>query len=156
MKEKIVNVLVEGGSASSTGSLAPMLIPLGLNMVAVVKKINEVTSEFKGLKVPVKIIVNMETKEFEVEVGVPSTSALVLKEAGIEKGASTTGRQVAGDLTFEQVLKIAKILSKKSYSTTLQSVVKEVLGTCSSMGITVDGRSPKKVLQEVNEGLRRV
>jgi len=148
---QVVEVLVTGGRATPGPPLGPAIGPLGLNVKKVVEEINKKTKEFEGLAVPVKIIVK-EDKSFEIEVGVPPVSALIKKELGIEKGAHKTKHEVVGNLTLEQVIKIAKMKRKQMLSYTLKSAVKEVLGTCVSMGVTVEGKHPKEVIKEINEG----
>ena len=151
-KKEIIEVLVEGGNAKPTPPLGPKLSQLKLNVGEVVQKINEVTKEFKGIQVPVKIIVDVETKQYEIEVGTPSVASLVKKELGIETAAHSPKREWVGNLSFEKVVKIAKIKIKDMNTTDLKSAVKMVLGTLSSMGIKVDGKDPKEVIKEVNEG----
>jgi len=89
-EKKVVEALIEGGKATAGPPLGPALGPLGVNVLAIVNKINELTKPYSGMKVPVKIHVNVDTKEFEVEVGVPTTSALIVKELGIEKGSGNS------------------------------------------------------------------
>jgi len=149
---KTVMVLVVGGEATAGPPLGPTLGPLGVNVMAVVKKINEATAMYKGMRVPVKITVDMETKSFEVEVGTPTTSALLVKEAGIEKGSGNPKRDFVGNLTREQIVSIAKVKMGSSYASTLKAAVKEVLGSCVSMGIKVEGKDPRVVLKEVDKG----
>lgn len=151
-EKKTVNVLVTGGEATAGPPIGPALGPLGVNVVAIVKEINEMTKEYSGMRVPVTIEVDVETKSYSIKVGIPTISALLAKEAKIEKGASTPGKNFAGNITFEQLVKIASICLQKSYSSTLKSAVCEVLGSCVSMGIKVDNKPPKQVLQEIKEG----
>ncbi len=146
-----VEVLVPGGKATPGPPLGPVIGPLGLNVKQVVDKINEATKEFDGLSVPVKIIVH-DDRSFEIVVGVPPTSALIKKELGIEKGSSKTGREFVADLKLEQVIKIAKMKKPEMLSYTMKAAVKEVLGTCVSMGVTVEGKHPKEVQKEIDEG----
>ncbi|MGC8817050.1 MAG: 50S ribosomal protein L11 [Candidatus Hadarchaeum sp.] len=150
--ESRVKVMVEGGKANPGPPLGPALGPLGVNVAQVVAKINEATSSFAGMKVPVTVVVKKKTKEFSIEVGSPPTAALIKKELGLEKGAKTAGKEVVGNLTLAQVVKIAKLKSGASLAKTLKSAVKEVLGTCVSLGVTVDGKNPKEVQKEIDEG----
>ncbi len=147
---RVVEVLVPGGKATPGPPLGPVIGPLGLNVKQVVDKINEATKEFDGLSVPVKIIVH-DDRSFDIEVGVPPTSALIKRELGIEKGSSKTGREFVADLKMEQVIKIAKMKKPEMLSYTMKSAVKEVLGTCVSMGVTVEGKHPKEVQKEIDE-----
>ena len=153
-EKKVVNALVVGGEATAGPPLGPTLGPLGVNVMAIVNKINEATKEYSGMRVPVKIAVDIETKDFDLEVGIPTTSALIVKEAGIQKGSGTPKASFAGNLSFQQVLKIAKIKGPQSYGKNLKSVINEVIGSCISMGVSIDGRNPKDVQKEVQEGKR--
>jgi len=152
-EKKTIDVLVRGGEATAGPPIGPALGPLGVNVPAIVKAINEATKEYAGMRVPVKITVDVETKEFEIEVGIPTTAALILKELKAEKGSGKAGLESIGDLSFEAVVRIAKIRRPKSLAKTLKGVVKEVLGTCLSMGVTVEGKNPKEVIREVDQGV---
>ncbi|MEM2767782.1 MAG: 50S ribosomal protein L11 [Candidatus Bathyarchaeia archaeon] len=151
-EKKVVELLVSGGQATAGPPLGPALGPLGLNVMAVVNKINELTRDYAGMKVPVKVIVDPQTKEFEVNVGVPTTSALIVSELKIEKGSGSPKAQKVGNLSIEQLIRIAKIKCPELLSKSLKSAAKEILGTCVSMGVTVEGKDPKEVIREIDEG----
>ena len=150
--ESRVKVMVEGGKATPGPPLGPALGPLGINVAQVIAKINEATSSFAGIKVPVIVIVKKKTKEFRVEIGSPPTSALIKKELGAERGAKTAGTEVVGNLSFAQVVGIAKMKFGTSLAKNIKSAVKEMLGTCVSLGVTVDGKDARKVQQEIEKG----
>ena len=151
-EKKIVELLVSGGQATAGPPLGPALGPLGINVLAVVNKINELTKDYVGMKVPVKVAVDPETKEFEVSVGTPTTSALIVSELKISKGSGNPKTQKVGNLSMEQLIRISKVKRHELLSKTLKSAVKEILGTCVSMGVTVDGKDPKEVIREIDEG----
>ncbi|KUO40129.1 MAG: 50S ribosomal protein L11 [Candidatus Hadarchaeum yellowstonense] len=150
--ESRVRVMVEGGKANPGPPLGPALGPLGVNVAQVVAKINEATSAFAGMKVPVTVVVKKKTKEFSIEVGSPPTAALIKKELGLEKGAKATGSEVVGNLSLAQVIKIAKLKSGSSLAKSLRAAVKEVLGTCLSLGVTVEGKDAREIQREIDEG----
>lgn len=150
--KKVIDALVSGGQATAGPPLGPSLGPLGVNVLAVVNKINEITKSYSGMKVPVKIVVDVETKEFEVTVGVPTTSALIVKEAGIQKGSSTPNTEKVADLTLEQIIRIAQTKRPTLLAKNLEAAVKEVLGSCVSMGVTVEQKDPREVQREIDEG----
>lgn len=145
----VVEALVPGGKASAGPPLGPALGPLGVNVAQVVAKINEQTKDLNGMQVPVKVIVKSRT-EFEVEVGTPPTSALIIREIGVEKG--TGDKTIIGDLTMEQVLKIANIKRKGLLSKTLKNAAREVIGTAGSLGATIDGMPSKEAQLAVADG----
>src|SRR3989304_1642268 len=150
--KKIVELLVSGGQANAGPPLGPALGPLGVNIMAVVTKINELTRDYAGMKVPVKVAVDVESKSFEVTVGTPTASALIVSELKIEKGSGTPNTAKVGNLTMEQVVRIAKIKRPELLAQTLKSAAKEMLGTCVSMGVTVEGKDPREVQKEIDEG----
>ena len=147
-----VKVLVEGGKANPGPPLGPALGSLGVNVGQVVGKINEQTATFEGMKIPVTVIVDKKTKQFEIEVGSPPIAVLIKKELGLEKGAKTSGTEVVGNLTLAQAVEVAKLKAGGTLAKGLKAAVKEVLGTCLSMGVTVEGRDAREVQREVDEG----
>ncbi|MEJ2243084.1 MAG: 50S ribosomal protein L11 [Candidatus Bathyarchaeota archaeon] len=149
---KVIESLVSGGQANAGPPLGPALGPLGVNVLAIVNKINEVTKDFSGMKVPVKISVDTETKEFEVSVGTPPTAALLVSEIGVSKGSGVPNTEKIGNITLEQAVKIAKMKKEDILGGTLKAAVKEVLGTGVSMGVTVEGKDPRDVQKEIDEG----
>jgi large subunit ribosomal protein L11 len=148
---EVLEVLVEGGKASSGPPVGPALGPLGLNIMQVVGEINEKTKAFEGMKVPVKLVIDTKTKSYEISVGTPPTSALIMKELGIEKGGQNREDNV-GDLTIEQARKIALIKKDTVLGSNLKEKVKEVVGSCISMGVTVEGKDPRETQQDINDG----
>ena len=150
--KQTISSLVTGGEASAGPPLGPALGPMGVNIMQVIEAINEKTKEFKGMKIPVTVSVDADTKEWEIEVGIPSASALLLKEAGIQKGSSTSGTEWAGDITADSIVKVANVKLETSYATSLKSVAKQIVGTCGSLGIKIEGKTPKEFTTEVNEG----
>ena len=150
MPEDTVEVLVEGGSATPGPPLGPAIGPLGINMMQVVEEINNKTADFKGMKVPVKIIVDSSTKEFEIEIGTPPTTALVMDELNIEKGSHEPGSEVAADLSVEQAFKIARMKYVALLANDYKAATKEVMGTCVSMGINVDGKDARDAQKALN------
>ena len=152
VENKTVELIVAGGQATAGPPLGPALGPLGINIMAVVNRINELTKDYAGMKVPVKISVNTEDKSFDVTVGVPTSSALVVSELKIEKGSGTPNSVKVGDLNVEQIVRIAKIKRPELLAKTLKGAAKEVMGTCVSLGVTIEGKDPREVQKEVDEG----
>ena len=151
-EKKVVELLVSGGQANAGPPLGPALGPLGVNILLVVNKINELTKDYAGMKVPVKVTVDVEVKEFEVTVGVPTAAALVVSELKVEKGSGTPNSVKVGDLKMDQVVRIARIKKEQLLSGDLKNAAKEVLGTCVSMGVTVEGKDPREVQSEIDAG----
>ncbi|MBE0519597.1 50S ribosomal protein L11 [Candidatus Bathyarchaeota archaeon] len=150
-EKKAVNLLVSGGQATAGPPLGPALGPLGVNVLEIVNKINELTRDYAGMKVPVKVTVDPETKEFDVSIGTPTTSALIVRELKIEKGSGTPNTEKVGNLTMEQVVRISKLKRPEFLAKTLKAAAKEILGSCVSMGVTVEGKDPREVQKEIDE-----
>lgn len=154
MSEKpiVIDAMVEGGKASGGPPIGPALGPTGVNIFQVVTKINEVTQAFSGLKVPVTITVNPNDKTFEVDVGTPPTSALILKEVGAEKGSGEPNSTFIGDLTIDQMKTIAKGKADDLSALTMKAAAMIISGTCGQMGVKIEGKTAKEFQAEVQEG----
>jgi large subunit ribosomal protein L11 len=145
----VIEILVPGGKASPGPPIGPALGPLGINIKSVVDDINEKTASYNGMQVPVKVTVD-DKKNVMLEIGVPPASALILIEAGIERGSS--GEEIVGNISVAQAIKIAKLKRSNSLSYELKNTVKEILGTCVSVGVTVDEKSAKEVQHAIDAG----
>ncbi len=152
MAKQTIEALVEGGKASAAPPLGPALGPLGVNIGQVINDINKKTVNFKGMQVPVKVEVDTESKEYEIRVGTPPASSLIKKEAGVEKGSGNPLQDKIADLRIEQIIKIAKMKEDNLFGKTLKDRIKEIIGTCNSMGILVEGKPGKDAIAEVNSG----
>ena len=150
-EKQTISSLVIGGEASAGPPLGPALGPMGVNIMEVINAINEKTKEFKGMKVPVTVSIDPETKKWEIEVGIPSASALLLKEAGVEKGSGTSGSEWVGEVSADAIAKIANVKLESSYASSLKSVAKQIVGTCIPLGIKIEGKTPKEFTVEINE-----
>lgn len=152
MATQTVEAMVEGGKASAAPPLGPALGPTGINIGQVVAEINKKTADMKGMQVPVKVLIDTATKEFSIEVGTPPAAALIKKEAGIEKGAGNPREEKVADLLIEQIIKIAKIKESVLSGKDLKRRIREVVGTCQSMGVMVEGMSAQDALKAIERG----
>lgn len=147
---------MEGGKANAGPPLGPALGPTGLNIGQIIATINEKTKEFAGMQVPVKVIVDKDKKTFEIEIGTPPTSALIKKELGltapVKEEPGVKGKKPIGNLSMQQCVKIARMKGDAFLARSLKKAVKEVLGTCVSLGAQVEGKPAKQALQELEEG----
>jgi large subunit ribosomal protein L11 len=142
-----VSVLVEGGKASAGPPLGPALGPLGVNVGQVVAKINEETKQFAGMRVPVVVKVNPTNRSFTLVVGRPPVAALLLKEAGKEKGSGKAKGEVIGDVDLDAVRRIAQAKGDDMHGRSIEEKMNQVIGTCVSLGLTVDGEDPRTLLK---------
>lgn len=157
MGKETVETLVKGGEASAAPPLGPALGPLGVNITDVINQINEKTKIFKDMEVPVKVIVDGETKKFTISVGTPPVTSMLKKELNAKKLATVSEsgeRSEPGDIKIEKIVEIAK--AKDSLSGDLKAKVKQVLGTCLSSGVTVNGKNPRDVQKEIDENKLKI
>ena len=152
MGKQVGETMIEAGKATAAPPLGPALGPTGVNIGKVVADINQKTADMKGMQVPVKVIIDTVTKEYMIEIGTPPSSALIKKEAGIEKGSGSPLSEKVADLMIEQIIKIAKIKEGALLGKDLKAKVKEVIGTCQSMGILVEGMPAPEALEALNSG----
>jgi large subunit ribosomal protein L11 len=152
MATQTVDVLIEGGKATAAPPLGPALGPTGVNIGQVIAKINEKTAAYKGMQVPVKVLVDTAAKSFDISIGTPPASALIKKESGLEKGSGSPKSDLVADLKIEQIIKIALMKEGDLLGKDLKQKVLEVIGTCQSMGVMVEGMRAPIAIQDVKEG----
>ena len=153
MGTKVIETLVDAGKASAGPPLGPALGPMGVNIGEVIGAINEKTKDFSGMKVPVKVIIDEETKEFKITIGTPPTSQLIKKELNIEKGAQKAGEEIIADMKIEQAIKVAKMKQDSMGAKDIKAAVKTVCGTCLSMGVMLEGKPVKEALVDIDNGI---
>jgi large subunit ribosomal protein L11 len=201
MGQKMVEALVDGGKASPAPPLGPSLSMFKANIGKIIQEINDRTKEYEGMKVPIKIIIDEQTKEYKIDIGTPPVSSLIRKELGLkiigekkkeeaapaeasadvkeeekpkktepikeetmpkegETPVATTEevpvekkvRVIVGDLTIDQCIKIMKMKRDKLLAKDTKKALKEIVGSVVSMPLTVEGKTPKEVLKEIDEG----
>ncbi len=150
-----VSVLVEGGKAAAGAQLGSALGPLGVNVGQVVQQINEQTKGFAGMRVPVVVRVDPATRQFTLLVGRPPVAALLLKEVGKESGSGKSKSEVVGDVSLAAVRKIAEAKGADLFGRSIEERMNQVIGTCVSMGITVDGQDPRELIRARTAGARK-
>jgi len=150
---KVIKVQVEGGKATNAPPLGPALADAGLNVAEVVSKINEMTEPYRGYTVTVKIIVDLDTKEYTISLELPTTTSLLLSFAGVAEPSGDPAHKKVGNLSLEDVIKVALLKKSELNAKSLKAAVKTILGTARSIGLTVEGKDPKEVIAELNKGL---
>lgn len=158
-----IKVLVEGGKATPAPPLGPTLAQLKIDVDQIITKINEKTKDFAGMQVPVEITIKSD-KSFDIKVGTPPVSELIKKELNLKKLAKTPWKEpvpkegeekaepFSASLSFEQVLKIAKAKIDALGTRNLKAAVKQVVANCVSCGVLVEGKSPKEIIRDINNG----
>lgn len=147
-----ISLLIEGGKATAAPPLGPSLAPLGVNIAQIVNEINQKTAGFAGMKVPVIVSVDSSTKAYDISVGSPPISALIKKELKLEKGTGNPKTTFVGNITLNQVKKVAEMKIESLNSTKIESAMLEVMGACDSLGITVEGVRAKEACKKFKAG----
>ena len=146
-----IEVLVPGGQANPGPPLGPELGPTPVDVQAVVNEINEQTAAFDGTEVPVTVEYE-DDGSFEIDVGVPPTAALIKDEAGFDTGSGEPADEFVADLTVDQVKKIASHKLPDLLAYDLKNATKEVVGTCTSLGVTIEGHDPREFKAKIDAG----
>jgi large subunit ribosomal protein L11 len=200
MGQKTVEALVDGGKATPAPPLGPSLSVFKVNIGKIIQDINDKTKSYEGMKVPVKIIVDEQTKEYKIEIGTPPVSSLIRKELGLkiigeekkkeaaavlaeevkegkkeektepvkeeatpkegetpvvpteEKVEEKKVRVIVGDLTIDQCIKIMKMKRDSLLAKDTRKALKEIVSSVVSMPLTVEGKNPKEVLKDIDDG----
>lgn len=119
------------------------------------KKVGEdiakATQDWKGLRVTCQLTI--QNRQAAVSV-VPSASALVIKALKEPPRDRKKEKNIkhSGNIPLDQIYDIARKLAHKSFAKNLAGGVKEVLGTCQSVGCTVDGKPPHDIIEAIDDG----
>ncbi len=153
MGKSRIKILIDGGKANPAPPLGPFLSSVKADVNKIVAEVNEKTADFAGMQVPVEIEVDTETKAANIIVGTPPVSSMIKRELKAEKLAKTAWKEPpVGDLKFDAAVKIAKAKLDAMNTNDLKSAVKQVVSTCISVGVTVEGKTPKEIVKEINSG----
>lgn len=147
-----IKLLVEGGAMQPNPALSQKLGPAGVNLGQVISKVNEATKDFKGLKVPVELDVDLSTKNFEIQIFSPPVSELLKKEFKLEKASGSQKKLQVANASIEQIISISKQKMANLLAKDMKAAVKSIVGTCASLGILIENKSPKQVGIEIDEG----
>lgn len=134
---KNVKLEIEAGRATPAPPIGPAIGQAGVAIGTFVSEFNDRTKDLAGKgKVSVKLRV-YEDRSYEFTTSTPITAPLILKAAGVEKGASKNTSKRAGTITKAQLKEIAETKMADLYSTNIENAMKIVEGQCRSMGIEV-------------------
>jgi large subunit ribosomal protein L11 len=147
-----IKLLVEGGDMKPGPAIAQQLGPMGVNMGKVLSEVNSATKRFKGMTVPVNLNIDSKTKEFKIKVLSPPTSELIKKELEIEKASGERKKIVVGNISIEQIISITKTKYPSMLSKNFLSALKSVIGTCMALGVLIENKDPKEILEDIEKG----
>jgi len=148
----IIKLIVDGGAMKPGPAVSQQLGPMGVNLGKVIEEVNKATAGFKGMKVPVEINIDTKTKDFTISVSSPPISELIKKELSLEKGSSRPGDFKVGNLAMENIITIAKTKMPDLLAKDLKAAVKLTVGSCVSLGVLIESKEAKEVMEEINSG----
>jgi large subunit ribosomal protein L11 len=146
-----IEVLVPGGQVDPGPPLGPELGPTPVDVQAVVQQINDETEPFDGTEVPVTVTYE-EDGSFEIAVGVPPTAELIKDEAGFETGSGEPQENFVADLSVDQIKQIAEQKHPDLLAYDLKNAAKEVVGTCVTLGVTIEGNDAREFKERIDSG----
>ena len=132
----IVKIQLPAGKATPAPPVGTALGPHGVQTMDFVKQYNAATEDKVGQIIPVEIII-FEDRSFSFVLKTPPTAVLLRQAAGVEKGATTTGRETVASVTDAQLAEIAQVKMPDLNANDLEAAKAQIAGTARSMGIKV-------------------
>lgn len=133
-----IKLHVPAAQANPAPPVGPALGQHGVNIMQFCKQFNDQTKGRDGLILPVVISVYQD-RTFSFIIKSPPSSVLLKRAANLAKASGTSGKEVIGKVTKNQVEEIAKLKAKDLNTSDLAQAMKIVEGTARSMGIVVEG-----------------
>ncbi|XP_055228973.1 large ribosomal subunit protein uL11-like [Gorilla gorilla gorilla] len=151
---RVVYLRCIGGEVDAMSALAPRIRPLGLSPKKVDDDIAKATSDWKGLRITVKLTI--QNRQAQIEV-VPSASALIikaLKEPPIDRKKQKNIKH-SGNITFDEIVNTARQMQHQSLAREVSGTIKELLGTdyCPVCVCNVDGHYPHDIMDGINSAV---
>jgi large subunit ribosomal protein L11 len=134
----VVKIQIQAGQATPAPPVGTALGPHGINIMDFCKAYNAETESQRGQVVPVEISI-YEDRSFTFVTKTPPTPFLLRQAAGIEKGAQNPRLEKVGQVTRDQVRRIAQTKMPDLNAVDLDGAMAQVAGTARSMGIEVVG-----------------
>jgi len=150
---RVIRAEIPAGKATNSPPLGPALQQLGLDPSKVIEDINKATKKYSGHTVKIKIIVDLDTLKYDIITELPSTTDLLLKAVGVESPSGDPAKNKIGNISLEKIIEIALFKKKELNAKSLKAAVKTILGSARSIGLTVEGKDPKIVIKEIEQGL---
>ncbi len=135
-----IKLQIPAGKANPAPPIGPALGQAGLNIMEFCKQFNAATQQKEpGMPIPVVITVHKD-RSFLFIMKQPPVSYFLLKAAKIEKGTGTTGKELVGKVTWEQIKEIAKQKMQDMNAHSIDAACRMIAGSAVSMGIEVTGK----------------
>lgn len=136
-----VKLQVKGGQANPAPPIGPALGSKGVNIMEFCKQFNARTQDKMGKVLPVVLTVYSD-KSFEFIIKTPPVAVQILEVTKLAKGSAEPNRKKLGEITWDQVKKIAEDKMPDLNCFEVESAMNMVAGTARSMGVTISGNKP--------------
>ena len=134
----VLTLQLPAGKATPAPPVGTALGPHGINIVEFTKSYNEKTADMAGSIIQAQIN-EYEDRSYTIILKTPPAADLLRKAAGVDKGATTTKREMVGKVTRDQVREIATVKMADLSANDLDAAARMIEGTARSMGIEVVG-----------------
>ena len=134
---KLVKLQIPAGKATPAPPVGPALGQHGVNIMGFCKEFNAKTANQAGLIIPVVITVYQD-RSFSFILKTPPAAVLIKKELGLDSGSGVPNRTKVGNLTQDQLRKIAETKMPDLNAANIESAMRMIAGTARSMGVTVE------------------
>ena len=138
-----VKLQIPAGAANPAPPVGPALGAQGVNIMQFCQAFTAATQDKAGTIIPVEITV-YEDKTFDFVLKTPPAAFLIKEKLGIKGGSGIPQLKKVGELTEDQLREIAEIKMPDLNANTIEAAMEIVAGTARSMGVTTEGRAPKK------------
>ena len=132
-----IKLQIPAGKATPAPPVGPALGQHGVNIMSFTKEFNERTQKDIGYIIPVVITVYAD-RSFSFVTKTPPAPVLIKKELGLESASGVPNKNKVGQLTKEQVRKIAEMKMPDLNAASIESAMSMVAGTARSMGVPVE------------------
>ena len=132
-----IKLQVPAGKATPAPPIGPALGQHGVNIPGFCKEFNDRTAKENGMIIPVVITVYTD-RTFSFITKTPPAPVLIKKELNLQKASGRPNKEKVGQLTKEQVKRIAEIKMPDLNAGSIEAAMSMVAGTARSMGVTVE------------------
>ena len=132
-----IKLQVPAGKATPAPPIGPALGQHGVNIPGFCKEFNDRTAEENGMIIPVVITVYTD-RTFTFITKTPPAPVLIKKALNLQKASGRPNKEKVGQLTKEQVRKIAETKMPDLNAGSIEAAMSMVAGTARSMGVTVE------------------
>ena len=132
----LIKLQIQAGAANPAPPVGPALGQHGVNIMEFCKAYNAATETQRGSVIPVEITV-YEDRSFTFVLKTPPAARLILKAAGVDKGAANPLTTKVAQITKAQVREIAETKAADLNANDVDNAMKIIEGTARSMGVSV-------------------